>query len=191
MKLGLPVSSSGLRERKLASPGLPMSVASLFPLFDRAGAVRRVLLVEPGSSAVWWFDPAEARVCVPLFGPIRIDAPANAVRPLRARDQESLDDLWHFDPKWTLKEPRYDDVEAAPVLRASNCCEELPGTVTQVLFRRDLSRANGTMRREKGGYQWTRFPVTALPEGPRLLPILSGPGSKAGPWRLSPFWLRS
>ncbi len=189
MRFRLPVSSSALRRRTLWTPERSVPEATLLPLFDREGMVRRVVFLDERSAGVWCFDPTQTPVRIPLWGPIRVEASPGDLWLLEAGDLAAGGDLWHFDPWWLLADRRYERSEAAEVLKNTNCAGQLPLTTKKLVFRWDLSRVRWVVYTDKGGVKSVRLPGNLLLARPPRPPARVPPG-RWGMWRLDPFWMR-
>jgi hypothetical protein len=185
------VSSSRLGGRNLILRDGVVVGATLFPLFDRQGAVYRVMVIDAASSDIRFFDPAETCLRIPLWGPIRVEPGPAGLRALTDKELRAVRDLWHFDPGRLLSASKYDGSETAEILKATNSFERFPWSISRVYYWRDLSRTAWVLRQNKQGIELKRFPRDALPEESRSRPPARRVFSKPGAWRLDPFWMRT
>ncbi len=188
MTAWLPVSSKGLRRRTLITPEWTLARAGLFPFFNRAGVISRVMVVDAESSQLWFFDPGRAELRIPLFGPIMLQPFPSTLRRLDESQRTDIKCSWHFDPWWVLGDARFVSSGAAQALKATNCLERFPWAVSSLYYRRDLTQVSMILRRKKQGQELVRFPRDVLPEGPTVtIPSPPRPHTKIG-WKLDPFW---
>jgi hypothetical protein len=183
----LPVSSSSLRRRTLVTPEWTLARAGLFPFFDRSGVISRVMVVGAESSQLWLFDPSQAELRIPFFGPIVLQPLPSTLRRLEGLQLAEVEGLWHFDPWWVLGDPRFALSDVAQALKATNCLERFAWPVGALYYRRDLSRVSLVVRRKKQGMEFKRFPKDVLPERPDSAPPAPKPHA-AIRWKLDPFW---
>jgi len=187
----LPVSSSGLRRRTLVMPDWSIAKATLFPFFSRQGMISRVMVVSADLPQIWFFDPNQAELGIPLLGPIALRPVPSTMRLLDGQQLALVNGLWHFDPRRVLDDPKYAQCDAAQSLKESNCLERFPWPVSGIYYRRDLSRVSLVLRRRKQGADFPRFPANELPERPSSPPQRERKPKAATAWRLEPFWMRA
>lgn len=186
----LPVSSRKLHDRTVKAQDQTIGAATLFPMFDGQGVVRRVMLVDGQSAGIRFFDPSETAVKIGLWGPIGLDPRLGTLVPLDGGQLDVVGRLWHFDPWWLLAAARYRAVEGVDVLKATNCVELLSGPVRSLLYDRKLCRVGWVWLSKKGQHEVLRFRGGMLPDAPRSGPSLSRPAPSRAAWRLTPLWTR-
>lgn len=189
----LPVSARRLCHRDLqAADGLVRDVC-LFPFFDLSGHVRHVMLLTAEPTLIQVLPWQKGLFRVPMWAPIRSSASFAGLRPITRADADLLRALWHFDPWWMLDEPAYASHWAVPILKATNCADELAQKhhIRMVYFRRHLSRLSGIIIRTKSKLQYTGWKAVYQPvKQPTPVHEPSQAVHEKPRWRLDPMWTR-
>lgn len=186
-----PVQAKRLHEHALRIGPRPSESGSLFPFFDRDGAVSHLMVMLPHTPEVYAFHWRAGRVTVPPVGAVRIGDSGFALDPLDEQTAHELATLWHYDPWRVLTEPRYRDYWAVPMLKATNAVTFLEKrSVTSMCFARDLSRTH-TVALSTGD------DATSQPWNPAWVPEsvpeatqAASRGRRRRTWRLDPIWDR-
>jgi hypothetical protein len=157
--------------------------ASVFPMFDRQGTVWKVMVTWRGSSRILMLDYAPGRFTQNWWG-IVVDASLAEERPLTPGSMPGLARLWHFDPWWVLREPRYGGGPELDILRKTNLSGRTPLPVYRLNFEGDLSRVRSVATERIG---------RPLPFDPAVLPehqVRRRRSRRAGKpvWRLEKLW---
>lgn len=187
----IPVRQVGLHRRRLRALDRKLARVSLFPFFDGRGEVRALMLVSAGSPRIQMLSAWSGRIGVPLFGALRLNEMFDDVADLDRQTSEGYAHLWHYDPWWVLREPRYEGHPAVPALASTNCVSSFElenGKVVGALFDRALERLTHVTVKTGDGQTWVRYQ-------PEMLPSRAG-GAEAplpgrGDWTLDPIWSRS
>jgi hypothetical protein len=181
----IPVTAGTLHNFRTEQPA--RRSRSLFPFFERGGAVRWVMLVDDGSDAIrllrW--QPGQFRVDWRR----RVQSPADRELGLALGDPAGaavLDHLWHYDPWWVLTADRYRGNGAVPFLKSTNCIDRLPADFTSLTFRDDLGAVNGVLLRRKSRWTRQRWDPSWLPRAPAV----SVPPPRQTGWVFDPLWVR-
>ena len=187
-----PVRAKRLHEHALRLGSRPSETGSVFPFFDREGAVSFLMVALPHTSEVYAVRWRTRLVTIPPVGAVRIGGGTFALDPLDEQSARQLAALWHYDPWWILTEPRYRDYWAAPMLKETNVIPHLQEhNVTSVCFTRDLSRAYTATIGMKDDASIRRWKPSWLPEsGPQATEETPPRVERRGMWRLDPIWDR-
>jgi hypothetical protein len=168
--------------------------ASLFPFFDPRGQVQALMLVWPAASDILILEYRPDLVRLRWWGRIEVRSELAALRNVDGHAATAFAGLWHYDPWWVLRAPRFASHSAVPVLKATNCAGRFRTPVLGCHFSRDLSRLEGVTVKSKtisgvGALErsYARFTPELLPR--RREPAPPYPGRRE--WELNPFWLRS
>lgn len=177
------VTARCLRRRTIFRGDVIMRHVTLFPFFDGEGFVEKVLIVGDASAELLAFDPNEATLCIPPWGPIWF---SGAIEVLSDRVLRQLATLWHFDPWWLLTDERFEDHDAVPVLKKTNCVDEFSGEPKDLVFSGSLQKLR------KVSYPVVTQETTSRPFLPGMLPDLesedrSDDADRIG-WVLDPVW---
>ena len=115
--------------------------AGFFPFFDRHGQVHGYMLVWPSSSWIVWLDAGSD----PIEGirPLRLKVDFGRLQDMGPHDLDLYPELWHYDPWWLLREPRYKGHPAVPPLKATNAVRYLKEVENAALFSSDLRTVIG------------------------------------------------
>jgi hypothetical protein len=131
------VRSSRLRERAVVYDDTLIRKATLFPMFDCAGCVQHVLIVDADSPDLRVFKVDRTHVRIPRWGVIRLDGP---IEILDEYVVDQIATLWHFDPWWMLRDERFEDSAVIPILETTNCVEAFVDQQPyNLLFSADLT----------------------------------------------------
>ena len=178
------VAASRLHARNLVCSDAVIERGSLFPFFDRAGAVEHVLIVDAGSSDLRTFRLDETQLSIPFRGPIRLDG------SLQCLDEQVLEQLaprWHFDPWWLLRDARFEDQAAVPILVRTNCADCFEQSPNDLLFSGRLTRVRKvSFLVTKPECTLQRFRREMLPI--RTLDPTTFRAPRAEDWVLDPVW---
>ena len=203
----LPVSARRLCHRRLRGQGSLTRDACLFPFFDRAGGVAQVMLLTADSDRICLVRWRPRLFRVPAWGPICLREALPAFPEITAENLKSVETLWHYDPWWMLDNDRYAGHRAVPILKATNCADQLRRghRIVMAYFRRDLARLTWVAARDRGSVRLRSWQGEFLPAGPRkeTTPV-SAMAADAQPlgmartrahgsapvWRLAPIWSR-
>ncbi len=178
------VPASRLHGRPLIYNEERFDVATLFPFFDREGFVERVLIVDADSSDLRSFPADTALFRIPLWGPVRVSGERLEIV---ADIIDRLAELWHYDPRWLLKDQRFESHSAVTALQLTNCADSFERQPSDVLFNPRLTAVNKVQFRaladnyEKKPFQSDMLPNRETRQSQRT-PALS-PG-----WHLDPMW---
>jgi hypothetical protein len=180
-------SSHYLHGRTVAGGDQEWEGATLFPFFDDAGHVRRVVLVSDAPCEMRVFDPSAA-VVRRGWGKFELEGDLPRLRLDEAR---LLTQLWHFDPWWMLTAPPWVGRDLVAMLVATNCCGKLRTRrhnceIARLYYRRDLTRVVRAVYEKSGQEQYPAFSSCVLPE--RKPPVAADAPFKRKPrWRLALF----
>ncbi len=194
MTLSLPVTAHSLRRRRVRLRDTVLEQANLFPLFDRQGRVRALMLVWPPRGRIVILELKPELVVVPWWGEIEIRSAFAALRDVDAGLAAAYADLWHYDPWWVLRAAPFEGHSAVPVLKATNCAGGFLKPVYGCYFIRDLSRLSGVATKSKMTSGLAAFDRTFVRFTPELLPErpeATRPVPPKKQWRLNSFWLRN
>lgn len=174
---------------------------SVFPLFDDHGRTRALMLTDEDDGEILLvdFERGTARgSLLPGVWPHHL-----RIRRADARDggrerAERFADLWHFDPWWKLREPRYSGHAARETLVDTNLPAFAPD-LSEVWFDRFLSRVvrvasgHGEQRKVRAFEPTLLRRAEARREATRAERLSArGTGMAGGrqpAWRLRPFWI--
>jgi hypothetical protein len=185
----LHTSSVYLHDRTVLAAGQELEEATLFPFFDDAGAVRRVLLVSNAPCEMRVFDPSSAAVRR-RWGQLELEGDLPRLRFDEAR---LLRQLWHFDPWWMFTVPPWSGRDLAAMLVETNCSGKLRTRrrnheITRLYYQRDLTRVVRAVYGKSGQEQYPAFSACVLPE--RKSPgVAEAPPLGKPRWRLDPCWI--
>lgn len=186
MRSLLPLPASHLHRRRVRLVDATLEEASLFPLFDGDGEVHALMMVWPASSVIALVEYDRELIEAPWwFGPIRLDLTRSVLRNADASHAraEAVAHLWHYDPWWVLEHRRFADHAAVPALKSTNAPGQFRQEVTELYYRRDLSRVGWVALDGKGDEMPARFMSELLPERPP--PVGFRPAAaRRGGWRL-------
>lgn len=185
------VSQRSLMSCRLDFEDRRLDGASLFPLFDDEGRTQMVLITAEESGRIMLADWAPGLFARDWGWRNRVRLRFADLSDASAWDEDRLEDLWHFDPKWVLGEERYHGHGAVPALRGTN----IPGyepTMSGFGFDPSLERAAYVSSRKKPGESASvrRFTAETLAEAARRRrdAHVRPRGSAAARWQLRPFW---
>lgn len=128
---------------------------------------------------------------MPLRGPIVCADEAGALQPIGEEEAKAVQALWHYDPAWVLSEDRYANHWATPLLKETNCAEQLGPGVRMVNFLRDLSRLSWVYLKRGMAAEFRPWKSRFLParrEAPRTPPAPPTASRREPMWRLEPIW---
>lgn len=189
----LSVPARRLHRRTIVVQDERLARGSLFPFFDSTGRVVQLMVVHPVSNDIFMLPWDKKVVRVPLLGPIRL----TYLPTINECDIGIVERLWHYDPWWVLADERFRNHWATPVLKDTNCVEDLTVHLISVWFRSDLGRLNWVWLKE-GQREYTIRPWNALYLDPgRQTPVRSGTRIGARrthsrplrpEWQLAPIW---
>ncbi len=158
--------------------------ATLFPFFDGQGLVARVLLVDASSADLATFRVDQMQARIPAWGAMRL---IGSLDPLSDETIDELAPLWHFDPWWLLKDPRFDGLWFIPVLKQTNCADAFEQRITDVSFSPTLTHVRRvSVAADQPETHSKRFRPEMLPAR-ETEPMQKDATGKAG-WVLDPFW---
>lgn len=177
---------AGIRARRLlgvtvrARDGVRSAVA-VFPMFDRNGQVRTVMLVRRRAGRILLLDQAPDRFSAGRRGFVTVDAEWPELEEADAAKAAACGELWHFDPIWVLDSGPLPSHPATPALRGTNAAGRFLDPVRRVVFSPDLSFATEVVLEGSG---------KRVPFGAHLLPIrgrepASSCRRRPGGWRLA------
>jgi len=96
--------------------------------------------------------------------------------------------LWHFDPWWLLRDPKYQNGSFLNELKSTNCVDQFYEKAKTVFFRADLKRLTWVTRKTSNGDAMNRFTSSDLPlRRPSQFHVSRD--LETG-WMLNPFWQR-
>jgi hypothetical protein len=182
------VSQRSLMSCRLDFEDRPLERASLFPLFDRAGRTRLVMVTAEETGRILMAPWAPGLFARDWAWRNRVRLRFADLTDASGWDAQRLDDLWHFDPVWVLGAERYQGHGAVPALRSTN----LPGydeAVSGIGFDAGLGRASYVVSGSGDSWRVRRFTADSLAIATQRRVAAREPPRAAAPaWRLRPFW---
>lgn len=188
----IPLSHRALRSRTLRHGRHVAGPAALFPFFRADGTVTHLMIVLHGDSDIHFVEHQPGRFRVPLVGPVRTEMPVDHLPRIEQSHLPVFRTLWHHDPWRMLEDPRFADHWAVSPLKATNCADILErADISQLYFRRDLSRIVWYILRQAGDSSLKRWAPAVLParRTGRKRAVTVPPGA-GDPWILDPIWKR-
>lgn len=185
-----PISSVRLQECALRLSSGPDEKCTLLPFFNAGGRVQRVLVLKSQTSEIRWFSPAEVRVRIGLWGPLKLGTEFPTLCALEGGDREWLTDLWHYDPWSQLAARDASQGARARLWQASNTAGRFAPKLGQVLwlrYSRDLTRVLWLVCKKSQSVTWKYFRSAWLPER-QAVEVPPRNRSRTTAWQLAPFW---
>lgn len=187
----IPVSAKKLRHRPCELCDSFVKSVRLFPLFDRHGRVRHVMVLPDDAGTICLAPWRPGQWHVPLWGPIRFDGDRHAWRDLARYPLPDVALLWHYDPWWVLDEEAYTRHRDRSRLKETNCPDHLEVKVPALYFRRDLSCISLALSVKKGSAQlrgWSKdwLPASRAAVEEDLVSVVGPPAKRR--WVLDPVW---
>lgn len=179
-----------LHETTLVLDDMRFDGASLFPFFDREGAIQGLMITRGDDSEILLAPWRPNLVRVRLWQPTVVH-----LRRADCLGFEALefDRLWHFDPWWELGEARYAGHPLVPPIKDTN----LPGhdeRWTQLWFSFSTGRVSWMATGEGESMQAKRFRPALMNKAvarrghARPFQGRHDVDSDRSVWRLRPFW---
>jgi hypothetical protein len=185
------VSQRSLMSCRLEFEDRRLERASLFPLFDDEGRTQMVLITAEESGRIMVADWAPGLFARDWALRNRLRLRFADLSDASRWDLERFEDLWHFDPRWVLREERYHGHGAVPALQSTN----IPGhdsTISGFGFDSSLGHASYAARQLKSGESASvgRFKADTLAAAAkhRRAAHVRPRSDAAVGWRLRPFW---
>jgi len=168
-------TASSLKQRQVRLQDSVLEHAGLFPFFDRQGRVLALMLVTPTRPDIFFLEAGPDLVRVPWMGKVEIRSSLASLTDVDADRVLAYAGLWHYDPWWVLRAPRFEGHSAVPILKATNCAGSFLKLVHGCRFSRDLSRLQAVSVNSKKLSGWSALDRTVIPFTPDLLPERTEP----------------
>ena len=193
--MALSVSAQALHGRTLRIGEEVRHHASLFPCCERTGRTSHVIILHADSAEIYLLPWRRGEIIVPLWGAVRLIGESAWLKPIGEDQRDELQGLWHYDPCWVLKAPRYRRHWAVEPLEATNCVHEFTADVRGLRFQRDLSRIRWAQVRSHSEFNlqpWSPdlLPPPPTPSQPRSPSRSPTSRPTRGGWRFDPVWAR-
>jgi hypothetical protein len=183
------VSQQSLMSCRLEFEDQRLERASLFPLFDDEGQTRMMMITAEEDSRILLADWTPGVFEREWWWRNRVRLRFSDLNDASMWDEARLDDLWHFDPRWVLRDERFRGHGSVPALQRTN----IPGydtKMTRLTFSPDLGRAAYVVRGSGDSKRPSRFArdtLAAASQQRRATSVRSRRDVATG-WRLRPFW---
>lgn len=187
----LGVSAQRLHKRHFALDDGDTLQGSVFPFFNREGEVRALMIGDTERGEVYATHWREGLMRPRWFASDELHVTRGELHTVTGNDLGPLGTLWHFDPWWVLRQARFAHQDAVPLLKQTNCANEL-GDGSKLFFTGDVSRIRLVMRGVAGGHSWQRWKPSLLPsEQPPIRDDALQPLTRAAQlrWVLDPAWV--
>ncbi|MFH1153581.1 MAG: hypothetical protein V1793_07185 [Pseudomonadota bacterium] len=113
--------------------------ASIFPFFCCSGQVRQLMIILPKADNILMIPFKRGLSLVSFFGVVRMPMDLAQLRSYSNFMGKQIEDLYHYDPDWTLSQERFSKYWARQLIEKSNCVDSIKENVQELQFSRDLS----------------------------------------------------
>jgi len=183
----LPISARRLCRRKLQLKDGAIKRAALFPMFDRQGRIKRIMVLSSGLPDIFLIKPRAGMFQIPIWGSIFLADHVACLQRISRDHFNAIRKLWHYDPYWMLNDESYAGQRVIRLLKVTNCADRLPDNIRMVYFKRDLSQVNYVLIRDDNKLSLPVWDSSYLPEPLAETPV-EAPGQAAVKWCLDPVW---
>lgn len=134
----MSVSAVKIHQCTLKDHSQTWSNVTVFPFFKNTGEVVRHMLVIPEGQQALWIDDIHL-LKAGVLGGVVLNGLVSTLPSVGAHNMGAMEEQWHYDPWWLLKEPGYASRSWVPAAKASNCADKFaylyyPGNLKKVTY---------------------------------------------------------
>lgn len=133
------IKDSDLYKTRLWSKGERIEGASIFPFFGKSGQVKQLMILLPEEDEISMIPFEKGLVSISFFGIVKLSMDKAELISYSNFSENRVENLYHYDPGWTLSHERFAKHRARKLIKGTNCAGRMEEKISYLLFSRDLS----------------------------------------------------